>query len=246
MCRCAAAPADIDDIDVLSNKKSTQEEFFHTFNTLHTLCKQIIISASKPASKLEEIEPRLISRFEWGLELSLQKSSDANYMKILNSKAKLLGLSLSDEALEFIKTTFTQIKQAIRALQAIALRATDANLSIPALKLLLKDLIEKENTHRLTPEKIIESTAKFHGILYEDITGKSQNKEFASPRQIAMHLCRNVLKMPYTKIGKLFTKDHSTVMSSIKKVDKQIKENQEKVCLAICSITELLERQNQN
>lgn len=233
----------IDDIHLLSNKKATQEEFFHTFNTLHTLCKQIVISASKPAYKLEDIEPRLISRFEWGLELSLEKINKQDSYKILKMKSQSLGLPLTDEIYEFLLTNFATLKNAIKALQAIALRSKENVFTLLSIKIILKDLLLKEQSNRLTPEKIISSTAKFHGLLYDDIIGKSQSKEFALPRQIAMHLCRNILKITYAKIGKLFAKDHSTVMSSIKKIEKEIEKNSENTCLAICSITELLERQ---
>lgn len=206
----------IDGIDIFSRKDATQEEFFHTFNSLHTAGKQIILTASVPPSQLTEIEPRLISRFEWGITIGVGKGEA---VPILKKKGSLWGLSYSPELIQFLSEKFPS--NPILAMQALSLRAK-GNIPPEQAALLLKDLLAREEEKALTPDKIIKAMASHFGIKPEDLLGKSQMREIAYPRQIAMYLCRDRLKLPFQKIGQIFARDHSTVMSSVKQIKQGI------------------------
>ncbi len=214
----------IDDIHIFSRKNATQEEFFHTFNTLHTSGRLVLISANVPPMQLSEIEPRLISRFEWGIALGLQGSE---MQAILEKKAALWKMACSEELIQFLLNRFPQ--NAVLALQALALRSKGGTVTPLIAERLLKDLLEKEEENALTTEKIIKAIATHYGITSEDLLGKSQMRECALPRQVAMYYCRERLKMPFQKIGELFGRDHSTVMSSVKQIQKAIEEKKETI-----------------
>jgi chromosomal replication initiator protein len=219
----------VDDIDVFSRKGATQEEFFHTFNTLHLEGKQIILASSCSPQELQLIEPRLVSRFEWGIVLPLKSLKSEERRQLLMAKAKALHFDLPLKIANFLTETFkSNSKALIKSLEALVLRLhLDSNhslsaLSITATRILLSDLIEEEHKSALTPQKIIQAVAEQYGIRTEDILGKAQTRECALPRQLAMHLCRDQLKMPFMKIGDLFSRDHSTVMSSVKSIQKSL------------------------
>lgn len=209
----------IDDIHIFSKKAATQEEFFHTFNTLHMQGKQIIISANVPPSQLREIEARLVSRFEWGISLEVGKS---DLKLILNQKAHSWKISLSPAMSEWLIQKLPH--DPVLALQALVFRSKGTPLSPQLGEKLLKDLLEKEGENALNPEKIAKLVAMHYGITAEDLFGKSQIRSIAQARQIAMYFCREKLKLPFQKIGELFGRDHSTVMSSIKQVQKGVDE----------------------
>jgi chromosomal replication initiator protein len=210
----------VDDIHIFSRKNATQEEFFHTFNTLHTMGRLILLSSNVAPNQLSEIEPRLISRFEWGLSLSLKKG---DMRPILEKKAALWKMSLEPKVIDFLLHTFPQ--NPMIALQALALRAKNGPIHCLLAERLLKDLILKEKENALTFEKVIKGVSMHYGVTSEDLLGKSQMREYVLPRQVAMYFCREKLKMPFQKIGDLFSRDHSTVMSSIRIVQKGIEEN---------------------
>ncbi len=219
----------IDDIDQLAKRAATQEEFFHTFNTLHLQGKQIILSSALPPSKLIDIESRLISRFEWGLPVGIGKAPLRN---VLELKAKSWKFDLPEELSSFLIENFPI--DPITALQALALRCSGPKSPTPSMaKQMLGDLLRKEQEKSLTPEKILKALAAHFGITSEDITGKSQTKEYAFPRQIAMYLCRERLKLPFQGIGKIFSRDHSTVMSSVKQIQQEIDKKNNDVLEAI-------------
>jgi len=211
----------IDDVHALARKNATQEELFHTFNTLHTAGKQIIFSSNLPPGKIEEVEPRLISRFEWGIVFQLKPLSHQKMADVLLNRAKLYHFPLSPDLLNFIIEKFHSSSQSMfRALDALLLRYNEASeLSIDVAKHLLADLLEVEKDHQLTPEKIITATAAYFAIPSDDILGRSQAKECALPRKLSMYLCRKKLHLPYLTIGKIFGRDHSTVMASIKAIE---------------------------
>ncbi len=221
----------IDDIHILAKKAATQEEFFHTFNTLHTHGKQIILSSIVSAQNLQFIEPRLISRFEWGCSLQLNCLEKKEIIQLIEKRASFFHADFTPQTIEFLAETFpNNMKSLMRALEALVLRSQigakhslqRAAIALPAAKVLLKDFIEKEKTVALTSNKIVHAVAQFYGIRAEDILGKSQSRECVTPRQVAMYLCRQLLKLPYMKIGDLFSRDHSTVMSSMKQIEKQL------------------------
>lgn len=220
----------IDDVHIFSKKWATQEELFHTFNTLHVAGKQIILSANCPPAELQFIEPRLISRFEWGIVLPLDAPQKEDVRKILMTKAAALNYSINPKIADYLIDTFTSsTKSLIMALKALVIRThmnqsgaklSSTQLTVPFVQHQLADLIMKEQQSAMHPENIVDLVAEYFGIRPEDILGKAQSRDCVLPRQIAMHLCRNKLKTPYTKIGDLFSKDHSTVMSSVKVIQR--------------------------
>lgn len=207
----------VDDIDFLGGKSATQEEFFHTFNALQTVGKQIVISGSKTPPQLSDIEQRLLSRFEWGVTLEVKRG---NPKEILSLKAKLWKLDCSNDLLNYLSENFPD--DPLVPLQALTLRSKGKELTIDSAKALLKDLIAKQEIGALTFEKILKKVSTHFGVTPEDLLGKSQMRETAYPRQIAMYITREELKLPFQKIGKLFGRDHSTVMTSIKQIKKGI------------------------
>lgn len=225
----------LDDVHLFSRKAATQEELFHTFNTLHLAGKQIVLASNCAPSELQNIEPRLVSRFEWGIALPLAPPAKEELLQVLQKKAETLKFQLPERIAQFLIESFpTKTKSLMRALEALVLRLhlnqrsgarPNALLSIPLAKQLLADLLREEEENSLTPFKIIQDVADFYGIHKDDILGKAQSRECVLPRQIAMHLIRQELKIPYLKIGDLFQRDHSTVMSSVKIIQKALEEN---------------------
>lgn len=225
----------LDDVHFFSRKAATQEELFHTFNTLHLSNKQIILTSNCSPNELQNIEPRLVSRFEWGITLPLNPPVNEDLMHTLQKKAETLKFQLPEKIAHFLIESFpTKTKNLMRALEALVLRLhlnqrsgsrPNALLSVPLAKQLLADLLREEQEHSLTPMKIIQDVAEFYGIHKDDILGKAQSRECVLPRQLAMHLIRQELKIPYLKIGDLFQRDHSTVMSSVKIIQKALEDN---------------------
>lgn len=216
----------IDDVHIFSRKGATQEEFFHTFNTLYLAGKQLILSANCAPQKLELIEPRLISRFEWGISIGLETSKQEELKQILHAKCQALQFPLPAKIADFLIDSFPRgPKVLFKALEALILRShleeSTQKLTIPLVKEYLADIFLEEEKNAITPKKIIHVVGEFYGIRPDDILGTSQNRETVLPRQIAMFLCRNKLKMPFMKIGDFFSRDHSTVISSVKRVEKE-------------------------
>lgn len=236
----------IDDIHLLAKKSATQEEFFHTFNTLHVANTLIVISSNCPTHQLQFIEPRLVSRFDWGIALPLVPLPKKLYKTVIEQKAKALHFPLSSKIAETLVSLFpSNPKTCSQALEAIILRTTLPShsakkpldtLTSAQIRLLLKDLIEDEKKAALTFEKIVTATAQGYGVIESDLLGKSQARENVIPRQVAMYLLRKHLKMPYMKIGDRFFRDHSTVMSSIRQVEKSIKDPLSNMANTISSI----------
>ncbi len=226
----------VDDIQFFSRKGATQEEFFHTFNTLHLEGKQIILSAHCAPQELQLIESRLISRFEWGIVLNLKSLAEQDLKKILFAKAKAFNYHLPEKIYDFLIDTFKTSKSLIKAYEALMLRLhldtynTANHLSILAARTLLADLIAEEQKKVLTPMQVIQSIAEHFGIRSEDILSKSQSRECVLPRQIAMYICRDKLKMPFIKMGDVFSRDHSTVMASVKVIQNLLEQDNSDVC----------------
>jgi len=238
----------IDDAHLFSRKGATQEELFHTFNTLHTAGKQIILSAHCTPQELQYIEPRLVSRFEWGIVLPVDPMTELEMMQVIEKKAEALDLPLNNKVAKFLMETFSSgTASVVRALEALVLRShmlkgqsSRVTLTSAMAENLLTDLIKEEQAHALTPEKIVQTTAEFYGIRGDDILSKSQSRECVLPRQIAMYLCRHKLKMAYMKIGDFFGRDHSTVMSGIRQVKKVFEKEDSDVPAAINVISKKL------
>lgn len=202
-----------DDVDQLAHRSATQEEFFHTFNTLHMAGKQIVLAGPASPSKLEGIEPRLTSRFEWGLVLPFHPLNQNEREQLLQQFPKETAAFL---AKELHSTKF--IKMAARMLQA------RQQAPLPEIQKSIGGLLAQQKKNSLTPEIIVKTVAELYGIRTSDILGRSQTHESSLPRQISMYLCRSQLRLSYVKIGSYFSRDHSTVMTAIKNVDKKIRE----------------------
>ncbi len=237
----------IDDVQVFGRKNATQEEFFHTFNTLHTEGKQIILSANVAPQQLQFIEPRLISRFEWGIVLPLTPPHKKDIAKILEQKAEHYKYPISARTIEFLKDTFaTNPKSAVKALEALMLRShlnksgQKTHLALNTVKELLSDLIDDEKAKALTLERIVASVADHYSLSLDELIGKSQSRNAVTCRQLAMYLCRDLLKSPYMQIGDLFQRDHSTVMSAIRQAEKQMNTPGSELALAYNAIQQKL------
>ncbi len=241
----------IDDVHIFSRKRATQEEFFHSFNALHLTGKQIIISANCLPSELAHIEPRLISRFEWGIVLPLERADEEAAKKIILKKAAALKFPISQKVVDYLVNTFkSNMKALCRALEALILRIHlqessvysnhPENIPLPLVKHLLADLAREEERYVLTADMILESVAGHFEVEREEITGKAQSRDCVLPRQIAMYLCRSQLKMSYTKIGDLFERDHSTVMTSVKRIQKDFDEDDKDLLMHLHAITKSL------
>lgn len=221
----------VDDMQVLAKKTATQEEFFHTFNTLHTSGRQIILSANCPPFMLCDIEPRLISRFEWGITLPLGTLEEKDIDKIIEKRLLSYGLRLDEESLKHLMRVFSyHLTSLHKAVDALALRASKTEDGISPhftpeiIDKLLYDLLHHKKNSQLSQQKIVQTVAEFYGIKIEDILGRSQAQEYTAPRQIAMYLCREKIKAPFTQIGQFFQRDHSTVISSVNLIkDKLLK-----------------------
>lgn len=222
----------IDDVHILARKDATQEEFFHTFNTLHTSSRQMIFSSKCASAQLEQIEPRLVSRFEWGINIHLKKLKAGELKQLILTRCASLNFPLADEVVDFFADTFSSSKSINKALEALVLRChlqEDArhkrntqSIDRKAAEKMLADLIGQEQKNALSPERMISAVSSIYGIRTEDLLGKSQSQECSLPRQIAMYLCRHELKLPFQRIGRIFSRDHSTVMTSIKHIEKKI------------------------
>lgn len=216
----------VDDVHLFSRKAATQEELFHTFNTLHVNGKQMILASGCSPQELQFIEPRLISRFEWGVVLPLEPLKPSEYLQVLRAKAKALQFALTPHVEEFLIDHFnTNPKTLCQAFEALVLRAHLQNrrvLVIEDLKELLSDFLSEEEKRILKPDQVLQHVAESYGIRVDDILGRGQTREMVAPRQLAMYFCRQQLKMPFNQIGELFKRDHSTVMSSVRQVQRKL------------------------
>ncbi len=213
----------LDEIETLSDRTASQEELFHTFNTLHLAGKQIVIAGDALPSDLRGIEPRLTSRFEWGLVLSLKSLSEADrktYLTQLFTRKKI-PLHLVPDCL----TLFPTIPLLNRAADILEVRTRDTSPTPALLQTWLSPLIQEQQKKALSSNTILQAVARYFDIHLDDLVGRSQTQEHASPRQIAMYLCRSELHLPYMKIADLFSRDHSTVMTSVKLITKRLDDN---------------------
>jgi chromosomal replication initiator protein len=215
----------IDDVGIFGRKNATQEELFHTFNTLHVDGKQILLSAHIHPRLLEYIEDRLISRFEWGITLPLEKGDDPVVLaEVLKSRSNFYNLPLKKNLQEYLLKHFTSKTTLCRALHVLKTSKEEKSsvMELSSLEPLLKKLFEDNAKAALTPEKILDFVSTTFGIRSEDLLSKSKLRESVLPRQIAMYVLREELHLPFMKIGDIFHRDHSTVMSSIKLITQGI------------------------
>ncbi|MGN6251409.1 MAG: chromosomal replication initiator protein DnaA [Marmoricola sp.] len=218
----------IDDIQFLENKAATQEEFFHTFNTLHNANKQIVITSDRPPKRLTQLEDRLRNRFEWGLLTDVQPPDLETRIAILRKKAAADRLSAPPDVLEFIAS---RIQTNIRELEGALIRVSAfANLNkqevdLTLAEIVLKDLIPEGGEPEVTAGLIIAQTASYFGYSIEDLCGPSRTRALVTARQIAMYLCRELTQLSLPKIGQQFGgRDHTTVMNAERRIRKDLAE----------------------
>jgi chromosomal replication initiator protein len=218
----------IDDIQFLEGKTQTQEEFFHTFNTLHNANKQIVLTSDRAPKRLEALEDRLRSRFEWGLITDVQAPDLETRIAILRKKAAMDRLTAPPDVLEFIAS---KIQTNIRELEGALIRVTAfANLNrqgvdLSLAEIVLKDLIPEGGEPEITPAAIIAQTAAYFGVPIDELTGPSRGRHLVQGRQIAMYLCRELTDLSLPKIGQQFgNRDHTTVMYANNKINQLLAE----------------------
>ncbi len=213
----------LDDVQFLANKERTQEEFFHTFNTLYTSQKQIILSSDSSPRNIPTLEERLRSRFEWGLIADIQPPDLETKVAILRRKAYIEGVPLPDDVAEFIAQ---QVRSNIRELEGLLNRViafsslTGKPITLALTRETLKDILPEEGRKPPAAE-IIKAVARHYDLKVADVKSKSNARQVVIPRQVAMYLCKKLTGLSYPEIGKLFNdKHHSTVMYSVDKVQQ--------------------------
>ena len=218
----------IDDIQFIAGKKMGQEEFFHTFNTLHQSGKQIIISSDKPPRDIPLLEERLKSRFEWGILADISMPDYETRLAILRKKVQLENIIIEDYILSVIATKIdTNIRELEGALNKIVAYAslTHSPITIEMAEKAINDIVlQKEKI--ISADYIQEIVAKYFNIDKKDLISSKKSNDIAYPRQIAMYLCRTIGQMSFPKIGGEFgNRDHTTVMHACNKIEKEVKEN---------------------
>ena len=215
----------VDDIQFIYGKDKTQEEFFHTFNELHRANKQIILSSDRAPSSIPTLTDRLKSRFESGMTVDIQLPDFETRQSIVEARAEYEKVKLEPEVSEFIAENYrTNIREIIGAVTQLIAMAELRNIK-PNLEL-AQGLIQNSRPTRpnhLNSKKIIDKTAKYFGVSKEDILGKSRQKDINHARQTACYLMKYELKMSFPQIGKEFSRDHSTIMNGVSKIEKNIK-----------------------
>jgi chromosomal replication initiator protein len=236
----------IDDIQFLGGKERSQEEFFHTFNTLFDGHKQIVLSSDRPPSEIANLEHRLVSRFEWGLTAELQPPDVETRMAILRKKAHTLQIKLRDEVFEFlanrIRTNVRRLEGALMRVASFASLSGNKELTHDVVEHLLKDILQEEARHAVTIEQIQRRVAEHFDVRLADMTSKRRPANIAFPRQIAMYLARELTKASLNEIGDAFGgRDHGTVLHACKLVKRRMQE-QDNIRQTISFIDSALQR----
>ncbi|HEV7172815.1 chromosomal replication initiator protein DnaA [Pedococcus sp.] len=237
----------IDDIQFLQGKVQTQEEFFHTFNTLHNANKQVVITSDLPPKLLSGFEERMRSRFEWGLLTDVQPPDLETRIAILRKKAIQERMSAPDEVLEFIAS---RISTNIRELEGALIRVTAfaslnrQSVDMGLAEIVLKDLIPNEQGSQITSATIMAQTAAYFGLTIEDLCGSSRSRVLVTARQIAMYLCRELTDLSLPKIGQQFGgRDHTTVMHADKKI-RQLMAERRAIYNQVTELTNRIKQQS--
>ena len=212
----------IDDIQFLAGKERIQEEFFHTFNALHEGHKQIVMTCDRPASEIQNLEHRLVSRFEWGLVTDLQPPDVETRLAILRKKEQVMGAHLSEEIMNFlanrIRTNIRRLEGALIRVAAFA-SLTEKRLTIEIVENLLREVLNEEGRYTINIEFIQRKVAEHFDIRLADMTSKRRPENIAFPRQVAMYLSRQLTESSLNTIGDAFGgRDHGTVLHACKLV----------------------------
>ena len=239
----------VDDIQFLENKERTQEEFFHTFNTLYNANKQIVISSDRPPKQLTTLEDRLRSRFEWGLITDIQPPELETRIAILRKKAAQDKLNAPDDVLEYIAS---KISSNIRELEGALIRVTAfASLNrqcvdLGLAEIVLKDLIPEAGGPEITAATIMAQTATYFSLTVDDLCGTSRSRVLVNARQIAMYLCRELTELSLPKIGQTFGgRDHTTVMHADRKI-RQLMAERRSIYNQVTELTNRIKLQAKN
>lgn len=239
----------VDDIQFLENKERTQEEFFHTFNTLYNANKQIVISSDRPPKQLTTLEDRLRSRFEWGLITDIQPPELETRIAILRKKAAQDKLNAPDDVLEYIAS---KISTNIRELEGALIRVTAfaslnrQGVDLALAEIVLKDLIPSESSLEITSATIMAQTAAYFSLTLDDLCGTSRSRVLVNARQIAMYLCRELTELSLPKIGQLFGgRDHTTVMHADRKI-RQLMAERRSIYNQVTELTNRIRQQAKN
>ena len=220
----------LDDIQFIAGRDSTQEEFFHTFNALHSAGKQIIISSDKPPREIARLEERLRSRFEWGLIADIQKPDFDTRIAILRKKAENEGIEISDDMLELIAG---RVESNIRELEGSLIRVNAyaklnrCEINEEVIAHALHDIAVVRDPKRITPDLIIDCVADYYSLSSAMLRGNSRKKEIALARHVAVYLTREMTGLSLPRIGDAFGRDHSTIINSCDKVSKMLDEGGE-------------------
>ena len=216
----------VDDIQFLSGKVQTQEEFFHTFNTLHNNSKQIVVTCDIHPRQLPDFEDRMRSRFEWGLITDVQPPDLETRIAILRKKTNQEGMNVADDVLEYIAD---RISSNIRELEGSLIRVTafaslnNAQVDRDLAQEVLKDLISDQSRPEVSAGLIMSETAQYYGFTIDDLCGPSRSRTLVVARQVAMYLCRELTDLSFPKVGQEFGgRDHTTVMHAERKIRKEI------------------------
>jgi chromosomal replication initiator protein len=221
----------IDDIQFIIGKERTQEEFFHTFNDLYESGKQIILSSDKPPKEMTTLEERLRSRFECGLITDLQKPDLETRIAILSKRVQQEQLNVPDDIIEFIANT---VASNIRELEGALTRViaysliTKSEMTVDLAQEALKSIIESNKEKSVTSQVVIDAVCRYYDVKKDEVISEKRNRELIYPRQIIIYLCREELNIPFAKIGfEIGGRDHSTIMHSVAKIDKEIQTDAE-------------------
>lgn len=219
----------IDDVQFFSGKNSVQEELFHTFNELHIAGKKIILSSDKPPKEIHDLENRLVTRFQWGLMTDIQPPDYSTKIAILQTKAENLNVEIPKDVIEYIANNVqSNIRELEGALNKVSLYAelSSKELNLETAKEALKDLLVLYNTREPNIVRVKDLVANAFSVEVEDLSSKKRTKKIAYARQVAMYISRNELELSLPKIGEEFSRDHSTVIHAVERIEEDIRANE--------------------
>lgn len=221
----------IDDVQFIIGKESTQEEFFHTFNSLYSANKQIIISSDKPPKDMEILDERFRSRFEWGLIVDITLPDYETRMAILHKKEDMDGYNVSEDVIKYIanniKSNIRELEGAFNKVVAYA-KLEKKEVTLELAEQALKDIVAPNENKQITADYIISMVAEHFNVSTADLCGNKRSSKIVMPRQVAMYLCREILAIPLKNVGQyLGNRDHTTVMHGVEKIEKELQNNEQ-------------------
>ncbi|MEG0614591.1 MAG: chromosomal replication initiator protein DnaA [Oscillospiraceae bacterium] len=219
----------VDDVQFIAGKESTQEEFFHTFNELHKIGKQIVLTSDRPPKDIKTLEERIRTRFEWGLIADITTPDFETRIAIIRRKAELLQLTIPDEVAEFIanrlKTNIRQLEGAVKKLKALK-HLAGSPPSMAMAQGVIRDILNDNQPVPVTVERIIGQVANVYGVTQDDIRSNKRSSQISTARKVAVYVVREITAMPLTQIGEEFGgRDHSTIVYAISNVEANIKKD---------------------